>query len=357
MLASILMHRMPHCGFCGVNASEHILMKCSGCLNMYYCGKEHQRFDWKKHKPTCKMQQSTKPHMLGSDDSQLGTSVPSERSIFDSNPQLDSTLGSRTNVSDMHIAMPVPIFPRRPSVIQATGKPKQECLSLTAIPERRKTYGMDDLSNRWQKMERKMSIDPQNPPRRFQLPRLDSEQCLIAPDFFNLIGLSDMIDHRQNLPINLATDARFRTENTPSKHAAFVLRIRKIAHYVASSLKQYGWCVLDNFLGSTHASSILNEVSTIYVTPGKFSDGQLVKSREGSSSQDIRSDKIYWFDNRVDQGVNIGFLVSMIDSVVFHLSGNIPPYKINGRSRVRFLNNMYDFHIALQTSSFQFVAH
>lgn len=332
------MQKTPQCGFCGVKASESVLMKCSGCLNMYYCGREHQRFDWKKHKPMCKMQKNLKPHVLGSCDSQLGASVKSDQSAFNSNPYLATNIltgGGGGGSVELPIVVPVPIFPGRPSVIHTTGRMKEECLSLTAIPERRKTYGVGDFCDTWQKMERKMSIDPQNPPNKFYLPRLDSEETLnIAPDFFNIMGLTDKVDHTQNKPLNLTTDCRFRIDDTTSKHAAFVLRIRKIAHFVAATLNQYGWCVLDNFLGATHAASILDEVSNLYLTPGKFTDGQLVKTREGSSSQDIRSDKIYWFDNRVDHGVNIGFLVSMIDSVVFHLSGNIPPYKINGRSRV-----------------------
>lgn len=39
------------CGFCGIAAT----MKCGGCKTVFYCGKEHQKLDWKKtHKSRCK---------------------------------------------------------------------------------------------------------------------------------------------------------------------------------------------------------------------------------------------------------------------------------------------------------------
>ena len=39
-----------HCTVCGaVDANV-----CSGCHSVSYCSKEHQKMDWKKHKPNCK---------------------------------------------------------------------------------------------------------------------------------------------------------------------------------------------------------------------------------------------------------------------------------------------------------------
>lgn len=40
-----------NCVVCGVYA----LLKCGGCKNAVYCGKYHQKFDWKRgHKIQCK---------------------------------------------------------------------------------------------------------------------------------------------------------------------------------------------------------------------------------------------------------------------------------------------------------------
>ncbi|GCB62219.1 hypothetical protein scyTo_0014460 [Scyliorhinus torazame] len=39
------------CGLCG--KMEKLLL-CGGCKRSFYCSKEHQKMDWKKHKPVCK---------------------------------------------------------------------------------------------------------------------------------------------------------------------------------------------------------------------------------------------------------------------------------------------------------------
>lgn len=39
------------CGICGINDN---LLRCGQCKATYYCSKEHQRQDWKKHKLVCK---------------------------------------------------------------------------------------------------------------------------------------------------------------------------------------------------------------------------------------------------------------------------------------------------------------
>ncbi|KAK5985081.1 hypothetical protein GCK32_021666, partial [Trichostrongylus colubriformis] len=45
---------------------------------------------------------------------------------------------------------------------------------------------------------------------------------------------------------------------------------------------------------------------------------------------------IYWFDGidpRANDAATVRLLVSMIDSVVQHFKGRLPPYDISGRSR------------------------
>eukprot|EP01098_Paradermamoeba_levis_P012280 TRINITY_DN533_c0_g1_i1.p1 TRINITY_DN533_c0_g1~~TRINITY_DN533_c0_g1_i1.p1 ORF type:complete len:291 (+),score=72.59 TRINITY_DN533_c0_g1_i1:116-874(+) len=39
-----------HCQLCPVTQNLQI---CSSCKGVYYCGKDHQRFHWKEHKPLC----------------------------------------------------------------------------------------------------------------------------------------------------------------------------------------------------------------------------------------------------------------------------------------------------------------
>jgi tetratricopeptide (TPR) repeat protein len=39
------------CGFCGVSPCT---VKCGGCGVTYYCSKDHQQKEWKRHKKQCK---------------------------------------------------------------------------------------------------------------------------------------------------------------------------------------------------------------------------------------------------------------------------------------------------------------
>jgi hypothetical protein len=48
-----LLHQNPiemSCQVCAVDCN----MACSGCRQVYYCGADHQKQDWKEHKKTCK---------------------------------------------------------------------------------------------------------------------------------------------------------------------------------------------------------------------------------------------------------------------------------------------------------------
>ncbi|KAG8227849.1 hypothetical protein J437_LFUL010708 [Ladona fulva] len=59
-----------NCGVCGQPAT----LKCSGCKEQYYCSKEHQKSDWKRHKETCR------PFKVCS-SSELGRHVVAKRRI------------------------------------------------------------------------------------------------------------------------------------------------------------------------------------------------------------------------------------------------------------------------------------
>lgn len=48
------------CGYC----KEEGNLLCTGCKNVFYCGKEHQRLDWKKgHRSKCKAYEVLQLHI------------------------------------------------------------------------------------------------------------------------------------------------------------------------------------------------------------------------------------------------------------------------------------------------------
>ncbi|XP_055373089.1 SET domain-containing protein SmydA-8 [Condylostylus longicornis] len=55
-------NNLTNCPVCGVKAS----LKCGGCKNVVYCGKEHQKIHWKKeHKNNCKCFEISSDPVLG----------------------------------------------------------------------------------------------------------------------------------------------------------------------------------------------------------------------------------------------------------------------------------------------------
>ena len=47
----------PQCHFCHAYGASVKLGFCGGCKNVRYCGKEHQKADWKEHRYHCKKQE------------------------------------------------------------------------------------------------------------------------------------------------------------------------------------------------------------------------------------------------------------------------------------------------------------
>lgn len=70
-----------YCELCGKMEN---LMKCGRCRSSFYCSKEHQRQDWKKHKRVCKeadkQQQQPSPPAEERSPVQYSSSEPSETS-------------------------------------------------------------------------------------------------------------------------------------------------------------------------------------------------------------------------------------------------------------------------------------
>ena len=44
----------PEFGLCAANCGKPAILRCSGCLGTFYCGKECQKRVWKQHKEQCK---------------------------------------------------------------------------------------------------------------------------------------------------------------------------------------------------------------------------------------------------------------------------------------------------------------
>ncbi|CAI2354356.1 unnamed protein product [Caenorhabditis sp. 36 PRJEB53466] len=121
-----------------------------------------------------------------------------------------------------------------------------------------------------------------------------------------------------------------------NQHHAMILRLKYIAEHVIRSLNEFGWAVVDNFMGKEKFKYTAKEIEMLH-SRGLFSPGQLMegKNKDEVHIKDIRSDHIYWFDGcdeRAKDAASTRFLISMIDSVIKHFNKRID-HNIGGRSR------------------------
>lgn len=106
---------------------------------------------------------------------------------------------------------------------------------------------------------------------------------------------------------------------------------------IVPSMKCYGICVKDNFLGPQLGERVLEEVDMLNRS-GRFRGGQLV-SQKSIPSRKIRGDQIAWVEGREAGCEGIGALMAHIDEAVMHSAANrqLGDCVINGRTKVRDL--------------------
>ncbi|KAH7730637.1 CBN-EGL-9 protein [Aphelenchoides avenae] len=273
------MPNLPGCKFCGVRFGNNSqpLTWCNQCNSVAYCGDEHKNFDWKRHKPFClqirreAMRTQSMPTSTTSEDDAASNSGTSDA-------------GSKRNERIVETSDP-------DVQIVESASPKPASVSTSTSRKRALESG-----------------------KKYK----DHSK--------NVLFKTTLQEHMRSLAA---------TGLALNQHQAIALRLRYIAEHVIRSLNEYGWAVVDNFLGKTHCRHTYNEVESLY-NRGLFADGLLVDGRNDFHPKEIRSDQTYWFDgsdSRAKDCVTVRLLVSMIDSVIVHFKDRIPPYKISGRSR------------------------
>uniref|UniRef100_A0A1I7RSW1 hypoxia-inducible factor-proline dioxygenase n=1 Tax=Bursaphelenchus xylophilus TaxID=6326 RepID=A0A1I7RSW1_BURXY len=261
------------------------------------------KFDWKKHKPICRTTQ-----MRIATHNQQNLNEPMDTSV-------DSIMGKSASTGSLHSMS---------ASCSSSGFSDVSCSSNGLGQERLIETDDPDIN----------IIETDSSPRKVQKRRMSDENTLnpqgkpYKDHSKNLLFKTTLQDHMKSLAASgLALN----------KHKAIAFRLRYIAEHVIRSLNEYGWAVVDNFMGKTHCQYTYKEIEQLY-NRGVFKEGQLMEAKDPQvlPTKDIRSDKIYWFDSsesKARDAVTIRLLVSMIDSVIVHFQNRIPPYQIAGRSR------------------------
>ncbi|KAE9415830.1 hypothetical protein Angca_002568 [Angiostrongylus cantonensis] len=302
---------LEKCRYCGCSDAR-MLKKCIFCAAVAYCSEEHQQFDWKRHKPVCKQIQAEM-------ERRITLTEPTSCTAY---TQTETRYATKTADPDSNS-----LCESLPSVSSTTEIASSPSSTSTTLCEHQLVADYPDIEI----IEMvSPTRDSYGTPTRCRKRPTPSNSIVFKDHLKNLVYNTTLQDHqnmmrKRGLTLNI--------------HQTLVLRLRYIAEYVIRSLNEFGWAVVDNFLGDSHCRFTHKEVRCLYQR-GLFSAGQLMddKNKDEYHVKDIRSDQacIYWFDGvdpRASDAVTVRLLVSMIDSVVQHFKGRLPPYDISGRSR------------------------
>lgn len=270
---------MSSVNVCAVCSKGGQQLRCSRCHSVYYCTREHQRLDWKKHKVICN--NNDVPSVANGDRNSAVTS--------------DILTITQEETADSEI------FNSKPELLSPR-------LDLDFREEKSSTEKLLRCA------KSAMPIQGEN---------------RVLPPTRNFRDFPEISLRKNNMQ-------EFTDQNRPK--ADHILD--EISRNVIRDMDAYGLCVIDNFLGEQRGKLVLDEVLAMYHS-GVFKDGQLVSStgRQGDQ-KNIRSDQITWIDGREKFCNHIGFLLSQVDAVVMRANkmvnnGKLGSYNINGRTKVR----------------------
>ncbi|KAM9259141.1 egl nine homolog 1 isoform 1-T8 [Cariama cristata] len=274
-----------YCELCGKMEN---LLRCGRCRSSFYCSKEHQRQDWKKHKLICRgggaAAAAAAAAAAGGAAEPRGGHPPPTRAH-----SAGAAAGGGGRAAGKGAAPPPP--PEAPA----------EAAPLTNNHVAAAAAGGEAEA-----------------PSAAQSPSPSGEAVLLYRDKSNLYpgGV-------QAGPGGAALRPNGQTKSLVPQRLAL--------EYIVPCMNKHGICVVDDFLGKELGGLVAQEVRALHHT-GRFTDGQLV-SQKSDSSKDIRGDKITWVEGKEPGCQTIRLLMNSMDDLIRHCNGKLGNYKINGRTK------------------------
>uniref|UniRef100_A0A8C3P3W8 hypoxia-inducible factor-proline dioxygenase n=5 Tax=Sylvioidea TaxID=2116661 RepID=A0A8C3P3W8_9PASS len=269
-----------YCELCGKMEN---LLRCGRCRSSFYCSKEHQRQDWKKHKLICR----------GGGAAAAGAA------------------GGATEPRGGH-----PLPPRAHGGAAAGGGSRAGVGKGAAPPSPEAPAEAAPLTNNH--VAAAAVAAGGEAEAAAQSPSPSGEAVLLYRDKSNLYpgGV-------QAGPGGAALRPNGQTKSLVPQRLAL--------EYIVPCMNKHGICVVDDFLGKELGGLVAEEVRALHHT-GRFTDGQLV-SQKSDSSKDIRGDKITWVEGKEPGCQTIRLLMNSMDDLIRHCNGKLGNYKINGRTK------------------------
>ncbi|RLV98553.1 hypothetical protein DV515_00010669 [Chloebia gouldiae] len=272
-----------YCELCGKMEN---LLRCGRCRSSFYCSKEHQRQDWKKHKLICRGGGAAAAGAAGGATEPHGGHPPPPRAHG------GAAVGSGN----------------RAGVGKGAASPSPEAPAEAA-----------PLTNNHVAAAAAAAGGEAEAPTAAQSPSPSGDAVLLYRDKSNLYpgGV-------QAGPGGAALRPNGQTKSLVPQRLAL--------EYIVPCMNKHGICVVDDFLGKELGGLVAEEVRALHHT-GRFTDGQLV-SQKSDSSKDIRGDKITWVEGKEPGCQTIRLLMNSMDDLIRHCNGKLGNYKINGRTKL-----------------------
>ncbi|XP_042652156.1 egl nine homolog 1 [Tyto alba] len=276
-----------YCELCGKMEN---LLRCGRCRNSFYCSKEHQRQDWKKHKLICRGGGGAAAGAAGGAAEPRGGHPPPARAL---SAGAAAGGGSRA----------------------AAGAGAAAALGKGAATPPEAPAEAAPLTNNHVAAAAAAGGETEAPA---QSPSPSGEAVLLYRDKSNLYpgGV-------QAGPGGAALRPNGQTKSLVPQRLAL--------EYIVPCMNKHGICVVDDFLGKELGGLVAQEVRALHHT-GRFTDGQLV-SQKSDSSKDIRGDKITWVEGKEPGCQTIRLLMNSMDDLIRHCNGKLGNYRINGRTK------------------------
>ncbi|XP_076666620.1 HIF prolyl hydroxylase isoform X2 [Andrena cerasifolii] len=333
------------------------LLRCSQCKAVFYCTKEHQRRDWKRHKEFCATHsvRSIVPDRVSTANQ---NSLPNSVKDFShGNCQISST-PVLSNLSEKPVSETTRgtnVAPKVHHSARYLRGTNEQTEKIKDPSERKDSQELKKKpSSAKTKGTRNNKADGWTSPITFEGSSEDTILGARAELLNPAVESSRILDNLQDNELDMPTQHHNGMKNFPDVHLAqeeellppFLHKNRnnleelidEICRNVIRDMDEYGVCVVDNFLGKEKGLAVLNEVLNMY-SAGLFKDGQLVSNKAGTNDlKTIRGDQITWLDGKEKQCQNIGMLISQVDAIIMRANkmrnnGKMGNYTINGRTK------------------------